>query len=463
MKPLVPALIVGVSVPVALLAVRPDAVPEGPIVKLVVKRASAVNGDQGTGFFSDDHGQVITVYHVVEGADTITVVSSGRLGTVTDVQVERIAPAFDLAVLRVKHPIDKTPSLPIDYSSSLSGDLELAGFPRNGMLGRFQGRSTSPEFIHAESIRDRLGGRLFQHPLDVIQLDLSIYSGLSGGPVVGSRGVVGVLFGSYEEGGGIGWAIPTKYLHQIGWTHVNAAPGDVRWPPLGLLARPWSNLRSAVVVNPDAAEIFERFMGESAGMAAILDGMQRSAYATQLAFMALRPFYQQLLGDRTLQNDPAAARQLLEPLERKAFGSFKVFLDDSDQFARHGRTLSVALTSTITWITREGGLDARQGQSLAGEMRGIRRDLSGMTKGIDAYLGIDTRPLLASMPTFTREMQTAGNDFVAQARARAKLVATWTPAIDRYASPDALLFMSRTMSALRRLGSVMEPYVYRER
>lgn len=460
MKDLGVRLAISVSFLAAFVAVpKPALAQNDAVVKIYAERSG--QNSQGTGFFSDDEGQVITAYHVVENARKITVVSPGSLGSVSDVRVEFIAPEYDLAVLRVQHVLNRTPALSLDQESIRFGDVELSGYPRGGALAEFRGRTTSASFVDSQTIRDKRLNRLFRAKIDVIQLDLSVYAGLSGGPVIGPRGVVGVLSGSYDEGGGIGWAIPSKYLRSL--TKIDARPEEMNWPPLTLMTTAWRNLRASVVLNSEASQIFERFMEESANMAEILDGVLKSAYDTQLAFRALRPFYQRLANDRTLRNSPDDARSLIGPLEDKAFGSFEEFLSFSRRFADDGQRLGVALADTVTWLGDEANVGRQQAQSLAREIRQIRNDIAPMTRGLDAYLGIDTTTYLNSVVAFNREMQLARGDFIAQSNARSRLVEAWMPAMARYSSADANLFSSRVVTALRRLGRLFEPFVYQRR
>lgn len=81
----------------ALLGVATPAVAQDAVVKIYGERPGGAS--QGTGFFSSKQGQVITAYHVVEGATRITVVHE-RLGTFADIQVEFIAPQYDLLCCR---------------------------------------------------------------------------------------------------------------------------------------------------------------------------------------------------------------------------------------------------------------------------------------------------------------------------------------------------------------------------
>jgi len=191
--------------------------------------------------------------------------------------------------------------------------------------------------------------------------------------------------------------------------------------------------------------------------------MLAEAFTTHLNFMAVMPYYQQLLDDPTLRNDPEAARRFIDPVDQQAFGSFQRFLDVSSQFANDGRGFGATAIDMMTWLANEADLDDQQVQLIDREVREMRNTLADMNQGIDAYLDIDTGPVLASMPTLVRELQNAGEDVIARARARLRFIETWMPAMERYVSADAMIFASTAIGAFRRLGRLMEPIVYQVR
>lgn len=439
----------------ALLGVATPAVAQDAVVKIYGERPGGAS--QGTGFFSSKQGQVITAYHVVEGATRITVVHE-RLGTFADIQVEFIAPQYDLAVLQVLNVTGETPWLQLDFDPDLADQLELSGYPRGGMLQRFRGHATRSDFVSSHTIRDTRGRRLFEEGIDVVPLDLSIYAGMSGGPVIGSRGVIGVLSGSYTEGGGIGWAIPSKYLQQL--TEINQRPDEIRWPSLTLMATAWRNLRTTVRLNAEANQVFERYVDEVETVARILHELFEQASTVRLHYMAHRPFLQRVIADPALRNDWDAASRLLDPTGGQAFRSFRRFLDLSTEYAENGRRLVVSLASVITWITEESGLDDRRGRALGREIRDISNQLADFRQGIDAYLEIDTERVLASLPALAQGLERTAGNAGGQARVQLTFFDSWTPVIERYASGDALIFMTGSVSALRRLARLFEPIVY---
>jgi hypothetical protein len=432
-----------------------SAFAQDAVVRVFARRPGGAS--QGTGFFSSPEGQVVTAYHVVEGATRIEV-QHNPLGTFANIRVDLVAPEFDLAVLQILNPVLETPSLQFDLAPDLGAALVLSGFPRGGELQQFRGHATRRAFVSSHTIRDAGGRRLFDGNIDVVPLDLSIYSGMSGGPVIGPRGVVGVLSGSYDEGGGIGWAIPAKYLRSM--TAIERKPDEFAWPRLSLMAAAWRSLRAAVRLNLRASEMFDAYVDGAESVLRLLDEMQHQAFTVRLNFMAHRPFLERVIASPALRNDGEAANRLLEPTGRQVSSAFRQLLNLQAEYAETGRGFSVSLANAIAWLTDESKLDYRRGAEIGREARDIRKQISDLRNGLDAYLGINGDALVAASAALIQGLQETGGSAGEQARVQLTFINTWQPAIDKYASPQALMFNARTASALRRLARLFEPIVY---
>jgi hypothetical protein len=336
------------------------------------------------------------------------------------------------------------------------------GYPRGGVLQQFRAfPTTQGAFVNSHSIRDGQQRRLFDGEIDVIPLDASVYSGMSGGPVSGARGVVGVLSGSYSEGGGIGWAIPSKYLQTL--TVVGRRPQDMDWPPLTLMGRVWRNLRANVILNADAHAVFDQYVGEAETMARILGQMYELAGTVHLNFLAHRPFLQRVVDDASLRNDWDEASLFLNPTGSAAFSSFRGFLDLQSEYTESGRRLSVALARVTTWITSESGLPEARGQQLGQDIRRIRNQIADFTRGMDAYLKIDTERALQAVAALMQGLRETSGRAGAQARVQLEFLSAWLPAMEKYSSPRALIFVTQTVSANRQIARLFEPIVYEVR
>jgi putative serine protease PepD len=181
-----------------------------PAVVNVVAASSQGEGE-GTGFIVRSDGIVVTNFHVVEGASTVTVLTSDDDPVEYDARVIGGDIQDDLAIL----DIDATglPTVPL----GTSGDLELgqpvvaigyalglAGGPSvtTGIVSSLTRRITVQD---ANCIECENGQRVYT---DVIQTDAAINPGNSGGPLVDLAGrVVGINTAGAGSAENIGFAI----------------------------------------------------------------------------------------------------------------------------------------------------------------------------------------------------------------------------------------------------------------
>ncbi|HEX7778896.1 MAG TPA: trypsin-like peptidase domain-containing protein [Vicinamibacterales bacterium] len=151
----------------------------------------------GSGFIIDADGYILTNYHVVEGADRITITLGD--GRVFKADLVGIDPAIDVALLRI--PVNgPLPVAPLGDSDTLRvGEWVCA-------IGNPLG------YVHSVTVGvvSFLGRKLFDQSLDAfIQTDAAISFGNSGGPLINSRGhVVGMTTAISAQASNIGFAIP---------------------------------------------------------------------------------------------------------------------------------------------------------------------------------------------------------------------------------------------------------------
>lgn len=99
---------------------------------------------------------------------------------------------------------------------------------------------------------------MFDESIDVIPIDVTVYSGMSGAPIVTEDDrVIGILSGSYDEGRGVAWAIPVKYVDELlQKPPINRAiDGTFRWPDLTLMSRNWVALKRSYGRSFDTVHI----------------------------------------------------------------------------------------------------------------------------------------------------------------------------------------------------------------
>jgi len=173
--------------------------------------ATEVPQGSGSGFIWDTKGHVVTNYHVIANANSLTVTLSD--GSSFPAEVVGVEPSKDVAVVRIKAPASRLKAVNIGSSDKLIvGQKVLAiGNPFGldqtltvgvvSALGR-QIRSPSNRTIH-----------------DVIQTDAAINPGNSGGPLLDSQGrLIGVNTAILSPSGayaGIGFAVPVNIVKRI--------------------------------------------------------------------------------------------------------------------------------------------------------------------------------------------------------------------------------------------------------
>jgi S1-C subfamily serine protease len=145
--------------------------------------------------------RVLTNAHVVADQNFIQVKRAGDSRKYT-AQVEAVAHAYDLAVLKVKNPSFFAGVEPLEIGSlSRMGDnVAVYGFPSGG-----------DELCVTEGVVSRVEYRNYAHSgayLLACQIDAAINSGSSGGPVIKDGKIVGIAFQSLKSGDNVGYMVP---------------------------------------------------------------------------------------------------------------------------------------------------------------------------------------------------------------------------------------------------------------
>ncbi len=165
----------------------------------------------GTGFVWDASGLIVTNFHVIAGAQRLTVTLQDR--SEHEAEVIGLAPEKDLAVLRITDPPDKLVTLPLGDSSELTVGRKVLA------IGNPFGLDTTLTTGIVSAL-----GREIQAPNNrrirgVIQTDAAINPGNSGGPLLNSLGqLIGVNTAIYSPSGasaGIGFAIPVNTVREV--------------------------------------------------------------------------------------------------------------------------------------------------------------------------------------------------------------------------------------------------------
>ncbi len=187
----------------------------GPAVVTVLNMQKSDSGGDlerkalGSGFIVSKDGLIVTNAHVVEGADSVSVILSGE--KTETAKVLGADPRIDIAVLRVQ--VTNLPVVTFGDSDRLEAGQEAIaignplGFERTVTLG----------VVSALNRAIPGGGTSLR---DLIQTDAAINLGNSGGPLLDSCGrVIGVntaIVGSDVGASGLGFAVPSNMaLHAV--------------------------------------------------------------------------------------------------------------------------------------------------------------------------------------------------------------------------------------------------------
>lgn len=253
----------------------------GKTIELSSHKANNVR-ESGTAFFIDDRGTAVTCYHVIVGATQVDAFPPHRPALSVIVLVPD--PVHDLAVIRVLNSGKTSPLIP---SSQVSHSLSERQLKLYGVLNGVPDsivtvRATHDTLVRTGDLRPD-GKTIFaETDLDIIPLDGLVYAGESGSPVVDQSGeVIGVLDGSFTEGGTQAWAIPITYLP----VSITDRPIDIArypWPPLQLMALGnWGRLTRSLELGPS-------FESDTIAITSDLDDYRFLYMQTEEAFSSCR-------------------------------------------------------------------------------------------------------------------------------------------------------------------------------
>ncbi|MDA9679912.1 trypsin-like peptidase domain-containing protein [Gammaproteobacteria bacterium] len=165
----------------------------------------------GTGFIWDKSGLIVTNYHVVQGANKITI----ELQSNKSYQATLIgsAPEKDIALLRIDAPNEDLKPLPLGDSTSLAVGRKVLA------IGNPFALDTTLTVGVVSALGREIKSITNRTIKNVIQTDAAINPGNSGGPLLNSNGeLVGVNTAIYSPTGasaGIGFAIPVNAVKVI--------------------------------------------------------------------------------------------------------------------------------------------------------------------------------------------------------------------------------------------------------
>jgi len=193
----------------------------------------------GSGFVIDQQGHIVTNYHVVEGADSVSVTMADKTRVPAD--IVGVDPPNDLAVLKIDVPPEQLHPVELGDSQLLQvGQRAVAignpfGLDRTLTVGVISALGRPLQTDNETVI------------YNVIQTDAAINPGNSGGPLLNIRGqVIGVNTAIRKNAEGIGFAVSVNTVKRV--VPELIAHGRYRHPWLGILG---------YSLTPDLARILE--------------------------------------------------------------------------------------------------------------------------------------------------------------------------------------------------------------
>ncbi len=162
----------------------------------------------GSGFIISEDGYIVTNYHVIDGANSITVTLND--GTQHEAKLIGGEETNDVAVLKIDNITGLTPVVLGDSDDLVVGETVCT-------IGNALGSLSFSQTSGGVSATDRSVTMSDGAVINMIQTDCTINSGNSGGPLFDSFGrVVGITSAKYSNNGnssqasieGIGFAIP---------------------------------------------------------------------------------------------------------------------------------------------------------------------------------------------------------------------------------------------------------------
>jgi len=169
----------------------------------------------GSGFIATEDGVITTNYHVVEGADEISIIlTNGKEYKATLLGADR---SLDIAFLKINPGEKLMPAIFGDSTDLMIGEWAIAvGNPFGNYIKDPHPTVTVGvvSALHRTFAPD--SGRVYQ---DMIQTDAAINPGNSGGPLVNAKGeVIGINTFIFTQSGGydgVGFAIPINKAKRL--------------------------------------------------------------------------------------------------------------------------------------------------------------------------------------------------------------------------------------------------------
>jgi S1-C subfamily serine protease len=173
--------------------------------------AQEVPAGSGSGFVWDDDGNVVTNFHVVENARSLTVTFHDQQSF--EARVVGVEPRKDIAVLSVKAP--KALLRPVKVIKHVDLEVGQKTIAIGNPFGLDHTLTTGVVSAIGRQVQG-IGGVTIR---DMVQTDAAINPGNSGGPLLDSSGrLIGmntIIFSKSGSSAGIGFAVPVSTIQRV--------------------------------------------------------------------------------------------------------------------------------------------------------------------------------------------------------------------------------------------------------
>src|SRR5262249_32861404 len=173
--------------------------------------AQEIPAGSGSGFVWDENGNVVTNYHVVEGARSLTVTFHNQ--QTFEARIAGVEPRKDIAVLSVNAP--KNLLKPVRFMKHADLEVGQKTIAIGNPFGLDHTLTTGVVSALGRQVQG-IGGVTIR---DMIQTDAAINPGNSGGPLLDSSGrLIGMNTIIYSKSGssaGIGFAVPVSTIQRV--------------------------------------------------------------------------------------------------------------------------------------------------------------------------------------------------------------------------------------------------------
>lgn len=212
------------TAPSVKIAPSYDCIKTYPTAKMYAEEYDKRNQEEqvtewsGTGFALKD-GYIITNYHVVEGAKSITI--QGVKGSFNPMYHATIVGADknnDLALLKITDSafsgFGTIPYSIATASSDVGENIYVLGYPLTSTMG--------DELKLTTGVISSKSG--FQGDVSMYQISAPIQPGNSGGPLFDNKGnVIGIVSAKHKGAENVGYAVKTSYLRNLVESYANSS------------------------------------------------------------------------------------------------------------------------------------------------------------------------------------------------------------------------------------------------